>query len=263
MTDTVPDPRAFGLAGRRVLVTGASRGIGEAIAAAFVAAGARVTILAENAAVHTVAEALSAGATHAVEAIRCDVTNQDAVTAAAARVEALDVLVNNAGIEYATPLDDAGALAVAQRTLAVNVAGMFAITQALLPRLVEGGAIVNTASVWARMAPAGFSAYAASKHAVLGLTRAWSRELAGRRIRVNAVCPGWVATGAALNSLATIAAARGVPADAIKAEIEASQDIPGLMLPADVAPLYLFLASPLATNITGQGFNIDRGEVQS
>ncbi len=263
MTAALPDLSAFGLAGRRVLVTGASRGIGEAIAAAFAAAGARVTILAEDAAVNAAAEALSAGAAHPVGAIRCDVTDPEAVAAAANGIEALEVLVNNAGMEFATALDDPAALAVVQRTLAVNVSGMFAITQALLPRLVEGGAIVNTASVWARMAPAGFSAYAASKHAVLGLTRAWSRELAGRRIRVNAVCPGWVATDAALHSLATIAAARGVPAAAIKAEIEASQDIPGLMQPADVTPLYLFLASPLAANITGQGFNIDRGEVQS
>lgn len=257
------DLKALGLAGRRVLVTGASRGIGEGVAAAFVAARARVTILAEDEAVAATAARLGAGADHPVAALRCDVTDAAAVAAAVAGVDGLDVLVNNAGMEFQTRFADAGALAVLERTLAVNVAGMFAVTQALLPAIAEGGAIINTASVWARSAPAGFSAYAASKHAVLGLTRAWSRELAPRRIRVNAVCPGWVATGAALRSLAAMAAERGVTEAAVQAEIEGAQDIPGLMQPADVAPLYLFLASPLAANITGQGINIDRGELQA
>lgn len=257
------DLRALGLAGASVLVTGASRGIGEAIAAAFAGAGARVTILAEDEAVFATAARLSKGADHPVAPIRCDLTDETAVAAAARGIEALDVLVNNAGMEFETRLDDPAALAMVHRTLAVNVAGMFAITQALLPKIADGGAILNTASVWARSAPAGFSAYAASKHAVLGLTRAWSRELSPRRIRVNAVCPGWVATDAALHSLRTMAAARGVPESAVEAEIVAAQDIPGLMRPADVAGLYLFLASPLAADITGQGINIDRGELQS
>ncbi|MEM6848887.1 MAG: SDR family oxidoreductase, partial [Pseudomonadota bacterium] len=125
------------------------------------------------------------------------------------------------------------------------------------------GAIVNTASVWGRSAPAGFSGYAASKHAVIGLTRAWSRELAPRRIRVNAVCPGWVGTDAALRSLGAMAKQRGVPPAMVQAEIEATQDIPGLMTPEDVASLYLFLASPAAANITGQAVNVDRGELQA
>lgn len=252
---------SFGLTGKQVLVTGASRGIGYAIAAAFLAEGADVAILADNAEVADAAADLAKEAGRAVEAIRCDVTNEDAVAALGGR--AVDVLVNNAGLELETALDDPGALATFTRILDINVTGMFRVTQTLLPTLSAGAAIVNTASVWGRFAPPAYSAYAASKHAVIGLTRSWARELGPRGIRVNAVCPGWVATGPALNTLKTMAETRGLSKDVVRAEIESGQDIAGLMEPHDVASLYVFLASPLAANITGQAVNVDRGEYQA
>ncbi|MEM6849994.1 MAG: SDR family oxidoreductase, partial [Pseudomonadota bacterium] len=187
----------------------------------------------------------------------------DPVAIAALDTGPLDILINNAGLEFETRLLDPTAADRVDHMLALNVGGMFRLTQHLLPHLADGGAIVNTASVWGRTAPAGFSGYAATKHAVIGLTRSWSRELSSRRIRVNAVCPGWVGTEAALRSLTAIATERGVPEAIVQAEIEATQDIPGLMTPADVASLYLFLASPLAANITGQAINVDRGELQA
>ena len=243
----------FDLTDKRVLVTGASRGIGLAVARAFAAGGARVTLLAETDAVIGAAEGIGTG-------LVCDITDPDAV--AALEVGPLDVLINNAGLELETRLDDGQAMTTFERLMAINVTGMFRLTQRVLPRLADAGAMVNTASVWGKLAPAGFSAYAASKHAVIGLTRAWSRELAARRIRVNAVCPGWVGTDAALRSLAVMASRRGLPQDTVRAEIEAAQDISGLMAPADVADLYLFLASQRAANITGQAINVDRGEHQ-
>ena len=246
----------FSLSGKNVLVTGASRGIGLAIARAFAAEGANVTLLAET---DQVLEA--AASIDGAKAIVCDVTDSAAV--AALDPGPLDVLVNNAGLERETRLDDPAAEEMFARPMDINVTGMFRVTRAVLPRLASGGAIVNTASIWGRYAPAGFSAYAASKHAVIGLTRAWSRELAPRRIRVNAVCPGWVGTDAALVSLRVMAEHCGLPEAELRAEIEAGQDIPGLMDPADVAGLYLYLASPLSANITGQAINVDRGEVQS
>ena len=246
----------FSLSGKNVLVTGASRGIGLAIARAFAAEGANVTLLAET---DQVLEA--AASIDGAKAIVCDVTDSAAV--AALDPGPLDVLVNNAGLERETRLDDPAAEEMFARPMDINVTGMFRVTRAVLPRLASGGAIVNTASIWGRYAPAGFSAYAASKHAVIGLTRAWSRELAPRRIRVNAVCPGWVGTDAALVSLRVMAEHCGLLEAELRAEIEAGQDIPGLMDPADVAGLYLYLASPLSANITGQAINVDRGEVQS
>lgn len=239
---------------KNVLVTGASRGIGLAIAEAFSGAGAAVTLLAETDEVVAAAQGLG-------RAVVCDVTDPAAV--AALDVGPLDALINNAGLERETRLDDPDAEPLFAKLMDINVTGMFRITQKVLPALKDGGAIVNTASVWGRHAPAGFSAYAASKHAVIGLTRSWSRELAPRRIRVNAVCPGWVGTDAALVSLRVMAERRGLPQEVVRAEIEAMQDIPGLMAPPDVASLYLFLASDLAANITGQSVNVDRGEYQA
>jgi 3-hydroxybutyrate dehydrogenase len=241
----------LGLSGRRVLVTGASRGIGLAVARAFAAAGCRVALLAETEEVVAAADGIGTP-------IVCDVT--DPVAVAALDPGPLDVLVNNAGLERETRLDDPAAADLTARLMDINVTGMFRVTQKVLPQLAEGGAIVNTASVWGRTAPAGFSAYAATKHAVIGLTRAWSRELSTRRIRVNAVCPGWVGTDAALLSLTTMAERRGLSEAEVQAQIESAQDIPGLMAPPDVASLYLFLASDLAANITGQSVNVDRGE---
>ncbi|MEM7694190.1 MAG: SDR family oxidoreductase [Pseudomonadota bacterium] len=243
----------LGLSQKRVLVTGASRGIGLGIAKAFADAGARVALLAETDDV--IAAASGIGTAHV-----CDLTAPTAI--AALDTGPLDILINNAGLEFETRLDDPQSAATVDHMLMLNVAGMFRLTQKVLPDLVDGGAIVNTASVWGRSAPAGFSGYAASKHGVIGLTRAWSRELSARSIRVNAVCPGWVGTDAALRSLHVMAERRGVPPATIQAEIEGTQDIPGFMTPADVASLYLFLASPLASNITGQAINVDRGELQ-
>ncbi|XWN31024.1 MAG: SDR family oxidoreductase [Devosia sp.] len=249
------------LSGKTVLVTGASRGIGRAVAAAFVEAGATTTILAEDDGVHETARALSPDGK--VAAIQCDVSDGAAVEQLGASLGPIDVLINNAGIERQTRLDDPDAMETVARTFQINVMGMFRVTQAVLDKVAAGGAIINTASVWGRCAPAGYSAYAASKHAVIGLSRAWSRELSTRKIRVNAVCPGWVGTDAALATLHTMAAEQGVEAAHLRAEIEATQDIEGLMVPQDVANLYVFLASPLAANITGQAINIDRGEYQA
>lgn len=245
---------SYGLQNKRVLVTGASRGIGLGVAKAFAEAGAHVALLAESGAVIEAAKGIGT-------AYRCDLT--DPVAIAALDTGPLDILINNAGLEFETRLLDPTAADRVDHMLALNVGGMFRLTQHLLPHLADGGAIVNTASVWGRTAPAGFSGYAATKHAVIGLTRSWSRELSSRRIRVNAVCPGWVGTEAALRSLTAMATERGVPEATVQAEIEATQDIPGLMTPADVASLYLFLASPLAANITGQAINVDRGELQA
>ena len=247
-----------GLTGQRVLVTGASRGIGLGVAAAFVEKGAQVWTLAEDEAVLDSARGI--GATGLV----ADVTDAAAVASALSRIGPLDVLVNNAGLERITPAEDAGAEAIAlfRRILDINVTGMAIVTAHALPGMQAGARIVNTASIWGRVGEPLFGAYVASKHAVIGLTKTWARELGPRGIRVNAVAPGWVRTEAAIRSARVLAARSGMSEGEIIGAVEAAQPLAGgLMEPADVAGAYLFLSSPASANITGQTLGIDRGEV--
>ncbi|TVQ57232.1 MAG: SDR family oxidoreductase [Rhodobacteraceae bacterium] len=244
--------------GRVALVTGASRGIGRAVAAAFAAAGARVHLLAETGDVLAAAREIG-GVGHVA-----DVTDRTAVAAAVDRIGPLDILVNNAGLERLTPVDafDAETLAAFRRVLEVNVLGMATVTAAALASMGAGGRIVNTASIWGRVAEPLFGAYVASKHAVIGLTKTWAKELGPRSITVNAVCPGWVRTEQALRSAEGAAQRRGVTLDAVLDAAAAAQALPGgVMAPEDVVGPYLFLASPLAANVTGQTLGVDRGEV--
>ena len=243
--------------GRNVVITGSSRGIGLGIAEAFAAAGARLHLIANDAAVHGVAKAL--GAT----SVEADIADKTQVQAAMAGLTRIDVLINNAGLELMTPIEDnSDATTDAfRRVIDINVGGTALVTAAALECMAPGSAIVNTASIWGRVAEPRFGAYVASKHAIIGLTKTWARELGPRGIRVNAVCPGWVRTEASMRSLGRIATEAGRDPQAMLDEIVAGQAVPGLMEPADMAPTYLFLGSDMAANITGQSINVDRGEV--
>ncbi|NDW01246.1 SDR family NAD(P)-dependent oxidoreductase [Salipiger sp. PrR002] len=244
----------FDFTGQNVVVTGASRGIGQGIAAAFAAAGASLWMLAEDDGIYSAADAL--GATP----LRCDIRAPEAVAEALAPLGRIDVLVNNAGIERPTWLDDPAAGKVAAEVLSINVMGTEHVTRAALPKMGQGGRILLTSSIWGKTAVAGFSAYAASKHAMLGLMRSWAKELGPRGITVNAVCPGWIGTESALASAHEMARVEGRTQEAVMADILAAQAMPGLMLPQDIAALYLFLASDGAACISGQAVCIDRGE---
>src|SRR3954447_776568 len=217
--------------GRTVLITGASRGIGFGVAQAFAAAGADLHIAAENDAIQAAAADLGATG-HQV-----DVTRNDEVAAMAGRIGAVDVLINNAGLELMTPLDDAGAEneAAFRRIIEINILGTFLVTRAVAPGMRAGGAIVNTASVWGRVAEPLFSAYVASKHAVIGLTKTWAKELGPSGIRVNAVCPGWVRTEASMLSLKRMAERRDVSESSLLDSIVGGQAMAGLMEPEDMA----------------------------
>jgi NAD(P)-dependent dehydrogenase (short-subunit alcohol dehydrogenase family) len=245
-----------GISGKSVVVTGASRGIGLAIATAFIGSGAYVTLIAEDEAVNAVAHTLGA------LGLVADISDSAAVTATLQQVRHVDILVNNAGLERLTPLDDASDEneATFRRILEINVTGTFLATRAALPRMRPGGRIINTASVWGRVAEPLFGAYVASKHAVIGLTKCWAKELGPRAITVNAVCPGWVETESSMRSLSRLAERAGREETGLLAEIVAAQALPGFMQPADIVGPYLFLASDGAANITGQSIGIDRGE---
>lgn len=244
-------------AGRSVVITGASRGIGLGVAQGFAEAGASLHLIAIDEAVHVAARGL--GATSAV----ADIADKAQVTAALAGLTAIDVLINNAGLEVMTPIGDNSDVTseAFHRVIDINVTGTALVTAAALDRMGRGGSIINTASIWGRVAEPRFGAYVASKHAIIGLTKTWARELGPRGIRVNAVCPGWVRTEASMRSLARMAAEAGRDEKALLDEIVAGQSLPGLMDPADMAPTYLFLGSDMAANITGQSIGVDRGEV--
>jgi NAD(P)-dependent dehydrogenase (short-subunit alcohol dehydrogenase family) len=235
-----------------VLVTGASRGIGFAIAQAFGKAGARTTILADDPEVFEAAERLRRETGAAAEAVRCDITDRAAVARSIAPLARLDVLVNNAGYERITPIlePDESVEATFRRIVEVNVIGTFNVTREALKLMRSGARIIFTASVWGKTAAAAFSGYCASKHANIGFMRALAQELGPHGISVNAVCPGWVRTEASLRSLEEDAARQGKSADALAAEMLRRQAIDGLMSPEDVVDAYLFLASRAARSWT-------------
>jgi 3-hydroxybutyrate dehydrogenase len=135
------------------------------------------------------------------------------------------------------------------------------VTRALLPHLVDGASIVNQSSLWGLSAVGEYSAYVASKHAVLGLTRSLAWEFAPRRIRVNAVCPGWVRTEASMRSLDQMVETSGRERDAVLAEILGHQAFPTLLEPADIAGPYLFLASDASACLTGQAIVASNGDL--
>jgi len=245
------------LDGKMTVITGASRGIGLGVARGFAAAGARLLLIADDG--NVVARAREIGATGIV----ADITDGDAVAAALAPLSHIDVLINNAGLERLTPLAEGGqdVEETFRRIIEINVIGTQLVTRRALPKMASGGTIINTASIWGRVAEPEFGAYVASKHAVIGLTKTWAKELGPRGIRVNAVCPGWVRTEASMRSLSIMAERRQVGEQQLLASIVAGQALAGLMEPQDMAETYLFLASDRASNITGQSLGVDRGEV--
>ncbi len=241
---------------KSVFITGASRGIGLGVAQAFARAGASLTLLADDDAIFDVAASLKA------KAVKADIGNASAITEGLCDHGPIDVLVNNAGLERLTPLEsqDAETVAMFERIIHTNVVGTYHVTRLVRPLMRAGGTIINTASIWGRVAEPLFGAYVASKHAIIGLTKTWAMELGAQGIRVNAVAPGWVRTEAAMRSLATMSERSGQSEEDSLNAIIAAQALPGLMAASDVADTYLFLASPHAASITGQTIQIDRGE---
>ncbi len=246
-----------------VVITGASRGIGFGVAHAFASYGADLHLIASGETIHEVGKSLTKLTGVPIKTYQCDISDKTRVDAVFSQIGVVDVLVNNAGLERPTPMADTDPKVAETfaRIININVLGTFYVTHAAIPKMSSGGSIIITSSIWGKTAVAEFSAYCASKHANIGFMRSISKELGPAGIRVNAVCPGWVETDAAMKSLAWMSEKTAIAEPELLNEIVSAQSLSGLMQPADVSQLYLYLASALSSNITGQAINIDRGEV--
>jgi NAD(P)-dependent dehydrogenase (short-subunit alcohol dehydrogenase family) len=241
---------------RTVVVTGASRGIGRAVVARFTALGDEVLALGRD-------EAALGALGDAVRPVVCDVTDEEAVAAAFAQAGEVDVLVNNAGVAESAPLARTS-LESWQRHLAVNATGPFLCTRAVIgPMRARGrGAIVTVASTAGRSGTPYTAAYAASKHAAVGLMRVAAAELAGSGATANAVCPTFVDTEMTRASVARIAERTGRSAHESAATLAAASPLGRLLDPDEVAGAVEWLASPAAASVSGQTLILDGGGLQ-
>ncbi|HEX7376545.1 MAG TPA: 3-oxoacyl-[acyl-carrier-protein] reductase [Pirellulales bacterium] len=241
------------LQGQVALVTGASRGLGQAIAIALAGAGAKVACIARNREKleQTVAAIQQAGGTAA--AFECDVTSSESVKqvvdAVTEKWERLDILVNNAGITRDTLIprmqDEQW-----DEVLNTNLRGAFLFTRSATLTMMQQryGRIINVASVSGLMGNPGQANYSASKAGLIGMTRTVARELASRKVTVNAIAPGFIESD--------MTAALG---DALLSEVKVRVPAKRLGKADEVADAILFLAAPGSAYITGQVLTIDGG----
>lgn len=237
------------LDGQCALVTGASRGIGRAIALALHAAGANVIVHCHQnlAAAESVAEEL--GGARIVQADMGSIESIDGMVRQLKNTK-LDILINNAGIWGSTPLGGTS-LENLEAMLNVNVKGMFWLTQSLLPCLNDSARIVNLSSIAARLGTAGGrSVYGATKAAVDAFTRNWALELAPRKILVNAVAPGYVETDMTTEFFSN---------EKVRQRAVERSPLGRLGNAQEVADTVVFLCSDAARWITGQSLNVSGG----
>ncbi len=253
---------------KTAVVTGGGRGIGAAVALALAEDGASVVVSARSEAeIERVAEDLR-NRGHAAWAVPCDVTDPAQIfglaETAGERLGRVDILVNNAGTAPSAPLKSL-TLETWNHTLAVNATGVFLCTKAFLPGMLERGwgRVVNVASIAGKTGAPYISAYAASKHAVLGFTRSVAAEVATTGVTVNAVCPGYVDTPMTDRSVERIVAKTGADPEAVRETMRRTSPQNRLMEPEEVALMVVNLCDPAARGMNGQAVVIDGGGVQS
>jgi NAD(P)-dependent dehydrogenase (short-subunit alcohol dehydrogenase family) len=227
---------------RVVVVTGGTKGIGKAVAERFAAMDDRVEAVGRDV---------------------LDVTDESSVKSYFEGLGRVDVLVNNAGIATGAPLART-TLADWRAHLDVNATGAFLCTRAVVGGMIErgDGRIVTVASIAGLTGARYTAAYAASKHAAVGLMRAAAAEVAGTGVTANAVCPAFVRTDMTRRTVENIVQKTGRTAEDAQSELEAMTPLGRLLEPDEVAAAVIFLASPEAAAINGQTLVLDGGGLQ-
>lgn len=260
-------PDASPLAGQHAAITGASRGIGAAIAATLARLGADLTLMARNEALLADQVArLQAAHGGRVQAVAIDVTDEARVVAAFAAASAafgpVQILVNNAGIAEAAPFSKTDR-ALWQRLLDVDLTGPYlCIRQVLGPMVKAGrGRIINVASTAGHTGYAYVAAYCAAKHGLIGLTRSLAREIARSGVTVNAVCPGYTETDIVAATVTNIVNKTGRTREQAIQELVVHNPQGRLITPVEVAEAVGWLCLPAAASVNGQSIMIDGGEL--
>lgn len=257
-----------GLEHKVVLVTGGSGGLGRALARAFASSGSRVAITARSEPeLRAAAREIGEGGDQPL-ALPADVTRPDQVKALKETIErqygAVQILINSAGIAPAASfLEMTDALW--EEVIKVNLTGTYHCCKAFLPAMIRSrwGRIINIASTTAKATYSHVSAYASSKHGVLGLTRSLALETARQGITVNAICPGYLDNELTHENAQRMAEQTGKSVQDILAVFAKSSPQNRLIAPVEVANLALLLASDKLGGMTGQAINVDGGAVMA
>ena len=252
------------LQGKTVVITGAGRGIGAAIARSFAREGASLALLGRD--IARLDDFAASLGTASLCTISVDVSDEASVSAAFASIRAkfprIDILVNNAGQADSAPLSRTD-LALWNRMIGVNLTGTFLCTREAMPAMLKQdyGRIINIASTAGLTGYAYVAAYVAAKHGVVGLTRSLALEAARSKVTVNAVCPGYTETDIVRTAVANIAAKTGKSEAEARGALEQANPQGRLVQPEDVANAVLWLCMPGSESITGQSISVSGGEV--
>jgi NAD(P)-dependent dehydrogenase (short-subunit alcohol dehydrogenase family) len=252
-----------GLSGKHALVTGGSRGIGAAVVDLLLSHGASVTSISRNVSSKNIRP--GAATPEQANYIAADITDPAAITRAFAQARSrfgpIQILVNNAGQAASAPFLKTDP-AIWRSMMSVNLDGTFYCAQSALPDMLESrwGRIVNIASTAGLAGYAYVSAYCASKHAVIGLTRSLALEVASKGVTVNAVCPGYTETDMVKESVNNIVAKTGRSRDEALANLIAGNPQKRLIQPSEVANAVAWLCLPGSEAITGQTIAVSGGE---